>query len=204
MRSFSELAMTQRACRRFDPDADVPDDDVVTMVSHAVHAPSAENKQPWEFVVVRSLEVRQTFGTMMREVWALGGAEYVKANASPFVAADVTDGIAGGGLDTAPVLIVVCADLEKVLEVWSAASIYPATQNLLLAAAQLGYGSCLTTGLTTAFAEKVRELLALPATLLPMAGIYVGRAAKPLAPPRREPAEQHLHREQFGNAWLSQ
>ncbi|HVU72354.1 MAG TPA: nitroreductase family protein [Mycobacteriales bacterium] len=203
MRSFSELVMTQRACRRFDPDAEVTDEDIATMVRHAVHAPSAENKQPWEFVVVRSAEVRHTFGAMMREVWALGGAEYVKANASPFVAADVTDGIAGGGLDTAPVLIVVCADLDKVLEVWAAASIYPATQNLLLAAASLGHGSCLTTGLTTAFADKVRELLALPATLLPMAGVYVGRPAKPLAAPRREPAEQHMHRERFGCAWVS-
>ncbi|MGH9215410.1 MAG: nitroreductase family protein, partial [Acidimicrobiales bacterium] len=38
----------QRACRHFAPDA-VPDDDVDRMLDAAVHAPSAENAQPWVF-----------------------------------------------------------------------------------------------------------------------------------------------------------
>jgi nitroreductase len=43
----------QRACRRFDPDAEVTDSDIEQMLQAAVHAPSAENTQPWAFVVVR-------------------------------------------------------------------------------------------------------------------------------------------------------
>jgi nitroreductase len=200
-RSFAELVTHQRACRRFDAGADLPDEDVLTMITHATHAPSAENSQPWEFVVIRSIETRRRFGDIMSEAWAIGGADYVRQAAPPTVYADIEDGIAAGGLLTAPVVVVVCADLDRVAEPWSAASIYPATQNLLLSAAYLGYGSCLTTGLTTIFADQVRDLLSLPSTVVPMAGVYLGRAARRLGLPRRDPAATHMHRETYGNSW---
>ncbi|MDT0440910.1 nitroreductase family protein, partial [Streptomyces doudnae] len=78
---------------------------------------------------------------------------------------------------------------------------YPAVQNLLLAANDLGYGSCLTTGLTTFGIDRVRELLALPATLNPMAAVYVGQPSKKLSPPRRRPATSVTYRERFGTPW---
>jgi nitroreductase len=199
--SFAELVTRQRACRRFDPGADVPDEDILTIITHATHAPSAENSQPWEFVVIRSIETRHRFGDIMCDAWALGGSDYVRQAAPPKVYADIDDGIAGGGLVTAPLVVVVCADLDRVAEPWAAASIYPATQNLLLSAAHLGYGSCLTTGLTTVFADQVRELLSLPSTIVPMAGVYLGRPARRLGSAHREPAETRLHRETYGNRW---
>ncbi|MGO9104169.1 MAG: nitroreductase family protein [Mycobacterium sp.] len=36
----------------------------------------------------------------------------------------------------------VCADTDRVPEIYAPSSIYPAVQNLLLAATDLGYGSC--------------------------------------------------------------
>ncbi|EUA30549.1 nitroreductase family protein [Mycobacterium xenopi 4042] len=95
----------------------------------------------------------------------------------------------------------VCADLSRVEEIYAPASIYPAVQNLLLAAADLGYGSCLTTGLTTFGIDRVREQLALPNTMLPMAAVYLGRPAKKLSPPRRRPATSMTFRDRFGNPW---
>ena len=74
-------------------------------------------------------------------------------------------------------------------------------QNLLLAAADLGYGSCLTTGLTTFGVDRVREKLRLPDTLLPMAAVYLGLPARQLSPPRRRPATSVTYREQFGSPW---
>ena len=47
----------QRACRAF-ADTPVPDEALVTMVRAATHAPSAENRQPWIFVVVRRAATR--------------------------------------------------------------------------------------------------------------------------------------------------
>jgi nitroreductase len=74
-------------------------------------------------------------------------------------------------------------------------------QNLLLAAADLGYASCLTTGLTTFGVDRVRDKLQLPDTLLPMAAVYLGKSARKLSPPRRRPATSVMYREQFGKPW---
>jgi nitroreductase len=192
----------QRACRRFDPDGKVLDADIERMLESAVHAPSAENTQPWSFVVVRNEETRGQLADWWTETWNAGGGDFVRQSVEDKVlVADLEYGFNRGGFAAAPVVVVVCADTERVLEIYAPPSIYPAVQNLLLAAADLGYASCLTTGLTTFGVERVREKLQLPDTLLPMAAVYLGRSARKLAPPRRRPALSVTYREQFGNPW---
>ncbi|MDT7569736.1 MAG: hypothetical protein QOG76_8360 [Pseudonocardiales bacterium] len=192
----------QRACRRFDPDGKVLDADIERMLESAVHAPSAENTQPWSFVVVRNEETRGQLADWWTETWNAGGGDFVRQSVEDKVlVADLEFGFNRGGFAAAPVVVVVCADTERVLEIYAPPSIYPAVQNLLLAAADLGYASCLTTGLTTFGVDRVREKLQLPDTLLPMAAIYLGRSARKLAPPRRRPATSVTYREQFGIPW---
>jgi nitroreductase len=194
----------QRACRRFDPDAEVPDSDIEQMLEAAVHAPSAENTQPWAFVVVRAKETRAVLAGWWTETWNAGGAEFARQTIDDqALIADLEYGFNRGGLAAAPVVVVVCADNEKVQDVHVAASIYPAVQNLLLAAADLGYGSCLTTGLTMFGVDRVRECLELPETLTPMAAVYIGAPIKKLAPPGRRPATSVTYRERFGSPWLT-
>jgi nitroreductase len=96
--------------------------------------------------------------------------------------------------------IVVCADIERGLEVTIGSSIFPAVQNLLLAAAAVGLGSALTT-ITTTYRAELSELLSLPTHVVPVAVVPIGRPAQPLGRPRREPFAQHTHRERYGNAW---
>jgi len=115
--------------------------------------------------------------------------------------ADLEYAFAKGGFAAAPVVVVACADTDRVAEIYAASSIYPAVQNLLLVANDLGYGSCLTTGLTTFGIDRVRELLVLPDNLIPMAAVYVGRPLKKLSPPRRRPATSVTYRERFGASW---
>lgn len=202
MAELRALVAAQRACRRFDPDAKVSDDDIEQMLQLAVHAPSAENTQPWSFVVVRDEESRKLLADWWTEAWNAGGGDFVRTSLGDRALIDDLEfGFARGGFAAAPVVIVVCADMDKVMEVYAPSSIYPAVQNILLAAADLGYGSCLTTGLTTFGVERVRERLELPATHLPMAAVYVGRSAKKLSPPRRRPATDVTYREKFGAAW---
>jgi nitroreductase len=192
----------QRACRRFDPDGKVLDADLERMLQAAVHAPSAENTQPWSFVVVRNEEARAQLADWWTETWNAGGGDFVQQSLDDKVlVADLEYGFNRGGFAAAPVVVVVCADTELVPEVYAPSSIYPAVQNLLLAAADLGYASCLTTGLTTFGVDRVREKLQLPDTLLPMAAVYLGRSARKLSPPRRRPAASVTYREQFGNPW---
>jgi nitroreductase len=192
----------QRACRRFDPDGKVLDADLERMLHAAVRAPSAENIQPWSFVVVRNEEARAQLADWWTETWNAGGGDIVRQSLDDKVlVADLEYGFNRGGFAAAPVVVVVCADTERVPEIYAPSSIYPAVQNLLLAAADLGYASCLTTGLTTFGVDRVREKLQLPDTLLPMAAVYLGRSARKLSPPRRRPAASVTYREQFGNPW---
>ena len=97
--------------------------------------------------------------------------------------------------------IVVCADLERGLEATVASSIFPAVQNLLLAATALGLGSALTTITTGVRGASCRRSSALPDHVVPVAVVPLGRPARPLGPPRREPFAEHTHRERYGNAW---
>lgn len=192
----------QRACRRFDPDGKVLDADLERMLQAAVHAPSAENTQPWSFVVVRNDQARAQLADWWTETWNAGGGDFVRQSLDDKVlVADLEYGFNRGGFAAAPVVVVVCADTERVPEIYAPSSIYPAVQNLLLAAADLGYASCLTTGLTTFGVDRVRDKLQLPDTLLPMAAVYLGRSARKLSPPRRRPAASVTYREQFGNPW---
>ena len=192
----------QRACRRFDPDGKVLDADLERMLQAAVHAPSAENTQPWSFVVVRNDESRAQLADWWTETWNAGGGDFVRQSIDDKVlVADLEYGFNRGGFAAAPVVVVVCVDTERVLEIYAPPSIYPAVQNLLLAAGDLGYASCLTTGLTTFGVDRVREKLRLPDTLLPMAAVYLGVPARKLLPPRRRPATAVTYREQFGHPW---
>jgi len=192
----------QRACRRFDPDAAVPDADVEQILQAAVHAPSAENTQPWVFVVVRDPNTRLLLAEWWTETWNAGGGDFIRQSLDDkALIADLEYGFNRGGFAAAPVVIAVCADTERVAEIYAPSSIYPAVQNLLLAAADLGYGSCLTTGLTTFGVDRVREQLALPDTLLPMAAVYLGTPARQLSAPRRRPASSVTFRERYGNTW---
>lgn len=199
--TFEQLALHQRACRRFDPSGAVPDADIEKILTIAVHAPSAENSQPWEFVVVRSPDTRHAFAAINAARWRNGGAALIQRAVTPATFEDMQDGIAQGGLESAPVVIVVCLASDRIDEQWGASSIYPATQNLLLAAASLGYGTCLTTGLTQRSRDQVRGLLRLPAAIQPIAGVFLGRPARKLGPPKRQPAREHSHREFFGQPW---
>ncbi len=193
---------SQRACRRFDPDGVVVDADIEQMLSAAVHAPSAENTQPWTFIVVRDVQNRELLAAWWTETWNAGGGDFIKQSLDDkALVADLEYAFVKGGFAAAPVVVVVCADTERVPEIYAASSIYPAVQNLLLAANDLGYGSCLTTGLTTFGIDRVRDLLKLPDNLIPVAAVYVGRPVKKLSPPRRRPATSVTYREQFGTQW---
>jgi nitroreductase len=188
----------QRACRAF-ADTPVPDAEIARVLDAATHAPSAENRQPWEFVVVRDAAARAAIGDLTRRAREAHRRAFSEARISPKLLADVDRG-AIGGIAAAPVHIVVCADIERGLEVTVASSIFPAVQNLLLAATAIGLGSALTT-ITTSFRSELAALLGLPPHVVPVAVVPLGRPAKPLGPPRREPFADHTHREQYGSAW---
>ncbi len=195
---FFDVVRRQRAQRGFSGEP-VGDDMIGRMLEAATHAPSAENRQPWVFVVVRRDDLREKLGEIYRRAWESGGREHSARRLGERLLAEVDEG-AMGGVAAAPVLVVVCGDTEKSHERALASSIFPAVQNVLLAAGALGLGSALTT-LAVIDASGVSRLLELPAHIVPMAVVPVGWPSRTLGPPKREPIEQKTHREVFGNPW---
>jgi nitroreductase len=140
---FLGVVHRQRGCRRFLP-ADLPTSTLQTILNAATMAPSSENCQPWLFVVVRKRHTRTRLLEIKGEVWDSGASSpsrsAMDANTRGEVARGFTEGLA-----TAPVLVVVGADRRLVSDRWLSASIYPAVQNMLLAAYAVGAASALTT-----------------------------------------------------------
>jgi nitroreductase len=195
---FFDVVHRQRACRAFRTDA-VDDDVIERVLDAATFAPSAENRQPWVFIVVRDPGHRESIGALMRRAWEGGGRSHSLPRLAPELLADVEAGVQGG-VAGAPVLVVVCGDTRvadrRVLE----ASVFPSVQNLLLAATALGLGSALTT-LPLVFGEELAKIVELPSEVVPMAVIPVGWPARPLAPPRRRPMAEKSYRDSFGSPW---
>jgi nitroreductase len=196
--SFFDVVLRQRACRAF-ADTPVPDDDIERMLTAATHAPSAENTQPWVFVVVRDAARRAQLADVTRRLWAGGARAYVEDRLAPSLLADVDGGVERG-FGGAPVIVLVAADETRGVHPRAVgSSIFPAVQNLLLAANALGYGSALTT--LTAAADELRALFDLPVTVTPMAIVPIGRPARPLGRPRRRAAAESTHRDRYGQPW---
>jgi nitroreductase len=191
---FFDVVLGQRAYRSLRPDP-VPDEVVTRVLEAATHAPSAENHQPWEFVVVRDQATREAIGRVTQGLWEAAGREHSRGLPPAFFAA--VDHWATGGLAAAPVHVVVCGDTSRCPEPQLPSSIYPAVQNLLLAALALGLGSLMST-LPVVDRAAFRPLLGLPDHIVPMALVPLGWPARPLGPARREPVAEHTHHDRWG------
>jgi len=155
------LIFGRRSIRLYAPGG-VQDRDVTLMLQAAMAAPSAMTKDPWRFIIVRQ----------------------------PQTLAQLAAILPGGKLlNTAALAIVVCGDLEAALErqlSFLLQDCSAAIENLLLAAHGLGLGACWV-GLHPA-PDSVREigkLLGLPASIVPVAAIAIGRPGEQPEPRTR-------------------
>ena len=153
---------------------DVPEEIVTEALRLAVLAPSAGNLQARDFVVVRDPETKKKLAK------GAFGQEFVQE---------------------APVVIVVCANLNRIRNYGSrGTNLYciqdsaAAVEHILLYAASQGFGSCWV----GAFDEKeVAMVLSLPDCDRPVAMIPIGR---PSEAPRRTPRlsiDTVVHREKW-------
>jgi nitroreductase len=195
---FFDVVTTQRAIRRLKTDP-IPDAALRQIMDAAICAPSGGNRQGWSFVVVRDPAKRARLGELYREAWSeLMKVPYYRdaASAPPDSPAGRMLASArhlGQHLGEAPVLIFACIALDPGAQptLTTGASIYPAVQNIMLAARALGIGSCITT--IHRFRDaQVKELLGIPsdvetAALIPL-GYPLGKFGRPPRRPLREVA----------------
>ncbi len=195
---FFDVVTTQRAIRRLKTDP-IPDAALRQIMDAAICAPSGGNRQGWSFIVVRDPAKRARLGELYREAWSeLMKVPYYRDAASALPDSPAGRMLAsarhlGQHLGEAPVLILACIALDPGAQptLTTGASIYPAVQNIMLAARALGIGSCITT--IHRFRDaQVKELLGIPsdvetAALIPL-GYPLGKFGRPPRRPLREVA----------------
>ena len=182
-----EAIKTTHACRAYKTDP-VPDDLVWKVLDAARWAPSGSNKQPVTFLVVKDAARRRALHDLYQPLWNGIMAKYssgeIQSSFTPSALARV-DHFAKHFGDI-PVMVVVCAALNQITaidanlgrqSVAGGSSIYPAVQNLMLAARNEGLGTTLTTILCIAERE-VQKLLGIPADIATAAVITLGWPAK--------------------------
>jgi nitroreductase len=190
-----DVIARQRACRRFRSDP-VPWDVLRRVLTAATHAPSAENRQPWRIVVVEGADPRARVAEITRRVWE-GGARAQAGASLPAALFDDVDAGASAGYGGAPVLIVVLLDRDAAGPGDAGSSIWPAVQNLLIAATAAGLGAVLTT-LATYLPDELREATGAPASWDPVAVVPLGYPAEPLGRSRRRPLDEVAWHDRVG------
>ncbi|RLF12329.1 MAG: nitroreductase family protein [Thermoprotei archaeon] len=165
---------TRRSVRAFRPEP-IPDDLLTKVLEAGTWAPSAGNLQPWEFIVVKSQEMKVKIArAALHQMW----------------------------ITEAPVVVVACAN-EKRSEMgygergrafYCICDVSAAVQNMLLAIHALGLASCWI----GAFDDyELSEVLKLPPGVRPIAILPIGYGREaPRSPPRR-PLSSVIHLEHY-------
>jgi nitroreductase len=199
-----EAMETQRAVRRLLPDP-VDDDTLLACLRLAVKAPTGGNAQGWEFVAVRDPDVKHQLARLNRQSWSVFRRGYgLRARRDP-KARKILDAVQwqADHFEELPVVVVACLRGPRPRVPGVAASswygsIYPAVQNLLLAARSLGLGAALTT-LPVWSSVLARRTLGLPAKVHPVAVVPLGWPRGRYGPTTRRPVEEVLHVDRYGN-----
>lgn len=196
-----EVINSQRAMRRLKPDP-VPEELIWKLLDAAVKAPSGGNRQPWNFIVIRDDETKTKIAEWYLDGWnKTYGPVKQAAMASPTTARTYAsaDHLANH-LAEVPVLIIATINTAGVAPVsTSGASIYPAVQNLMLAARALGLGTTITT-LHRSHEAKVKQLLDVPEGVDTMALIPLGYPVGKFGPTNRIPTEKVVYWDKWGQA----
>ena len=195
-----EAIATTRSMRRLKTDP-IPDEVLRTILEAAVCAPSGSNQQTWSFIVIRDPELKRQIQVWYSEVaqrYFQLGPQTVPDDASGEAAMQRVRSSAAHlaeHLHEAPVLVLCCIRGTQSFPLGS--SIYPAVQNLMLAARAFGIGSTLTTFHLSKEAD-IKALLDIPqdvhtAALIPL-GYPTGRWARA----RRRSVEEVVYADRFG------
>jgi nitroreductase len=208
-----EALLTTRSMRRFTKEP-VSDEEVWTCLRAACQAPSGGNVQPWQFLVLRDAEAKRRIAEIYRRAYDRYEASLL-AHLPPFRAAEERERFfrtmraarhLAEHLAEVPVLVLVLAhrvdlgleDEQGRLDIgpiW--ASVYPAVQNLMVAARALGIGSTLTTVIRV-YQDEAREACGIPDRFEIAALVPLGRPRGRFAVAPRKPAEAVTHWDRFG------
>jgi nitroreductase len=208
---FYQVIETAGTGRYYKEDP-IPEDVLTRVLNAARWAPQGGNRQPNRYIVVRDAEKKKALRDLYFPLWrdylaAAGvGAIAIRGNEVPKLLKDAD--YFADNLHKVPVLVVVCAHLVDIhptdLEldrdpVVYGASIYPAVQNMILAARAEGLGASMTT-LLCHHEPTVKEMLNIPEGYATAAHVALGYLDVPFPSKlTRLPLAEVIFAEEFGN-----
>jgi nitroreductase len=169
-----EAIKGRRSIRQFT-DEPIERDKLERLLEAARWAPSGGNLQRWRFVVVTSPSQRELVKKFAPGIFAMPSA-----------------------------FIVVCADKEPDANPWKEALYLAdcsiASQNIMLAAYEMGIGTCVALSYAK---SAISEILDLPENVKPMLVVTLGYPAENPEPPPRFPLTEMAFEERYGQEWKS-
>jgi len=193
---------TTRAIRRFRPDP-VPDAELAAIMFAASRAPSGSNRQPFRFLVLRdgprAAAAKAILGRSFREAWATKRAADGYGRGDPSAPKARLERAMQHFVDhfeEVPVVVLACLVRYRPSNPYEGNSVYPACQNLLLAARARGLGGVMTMWHAPVEAE-LRQLLDIPDDVALSATIPLGYPQGHHGHVRRRPVRELV----FDDAW---
>ncbi|MFT5531463.1 MAG: nitroreductase [Candidatus Poriferisodalaceae bacterium] len=196
---------TTRAIRRYQA-VDIPEDDLASILWHASRAPSGSNRQKFRFLVLRdgpkARRAKALLGESFRSGWNLKrsndgyNAGSGTADDSPKARMARTMQHFVDHFEETPVVVLACLVRYREPSYAEGSSVFPAVQNLLLAARALGYGGVIT-GWHTEVEDELRDLLGIPEGVAIHATIPMGKPVGGHGPVRRRPISELV----FDDEW---
>jgi len=196
---------TTRAIRRYKDEA-IPDDVLRDILFAATRAPSGSNRQPFRFLVLQDSDKAAQAKALIKQ-----GAEAVWGTKRKADQYDQRSGVIESSpkarmartmdayvenFDKVPVLILPCLVRYREPTPMEGASVYPAVQNVLLAARALGYGGVIT-GFHGLVDTELKALLSIPEEVFIACTLTLGKPAGNHGPVRRRPMQELV----YGDTW---
>ena len=163
-----EIIKSRRSIRKYKP-TPVEDEKLNTVLEAARWAPSAGNRQPWEFIIVKDLSIRRRI-----------------ADVAPY----------GGFIAEAPVMIAVVVDPKKDPTHYIEDGAIATTQ-ILLAAHALDLGTCWVGAFGSAYEDDAKRVLGVPPNLRVLSLISLGYPAEERTSTRKD-LREIVHYEKYG------
>jgi len=199
-----EAIYTQRALRYISSDP-IPDGLVRKVLDAGIRAPNGGNQQRWRFIVIKDPETKRWIQERYRRTEPPPHAPPRNETEGRTMARnDAAAAHLAANLHAVPVFILCCLEHDgSPSDIHRGASIYPAVQNMLLAARGLGLASVLTTRPRRGFEKEIKERLGIPehvdtAALLPLGYPAAGYR---YGPTNRRPVVEVTFGEKWGQRW---
>jgi nitroreductase len=198
---------TTRSMRRLKPDP-VPDELIRKILEAGASAANGGNFQRWRFLVIKDPKIKQAVQVYYKRAFdTVVGPRYSTSPPPPGVTPEryqrqyaavryLTE-----HFHEAPVWIVACLDEGRTAPTrWSGASIYPAVQNMLLAARALGLGATLTTR-HLMYEKEAEAALGLPAGVHSYAILPLGWPMGHFGPVGRGSLAEIVYQDSWGQPY---